>query len=318
MVHVRAPGKVNLALSVGPNGEDGYHDVATVFLAVSLSEDIFAHSAHEFSVGYTGSIDTSGLVGDDTLVHRAARLVAAELTPAQRERLGVAPGDVPGIRIVVEKNVPIAGGMGGGSADAAAALLACDAIWDVGLSKERMWALGAQLGADVPFALQGGAALGTGRGDQLAPVLVSGAFHWVLVPNPSGLSTPAVYAELDRLRADGVVEEPNRPGVEAELLSAVRDGDPHRLAAAMVNDMEAAAFACSPELEADVAAMREHPLALRVMVSGSGPTLAVLTESAAAATELAADLESHGRRALVASGPAAGAHVVRDTPADHS
>lgn len=312
-MHVRAPGKVNLALSVGPRREDGYHDLATVFMAVSLSEELHAHSAAEFSVGYTGPIDTSALTGDDTLVHRAARMIADELTPARRAELGV--DDLPGLRIVVEKHVPIAGGMGGGSADAAAALLACDKAWNTGLSKERLWELGAQLGADVPFALQGGVALGTGRGDVLTPVLSSGEFAWVLVPSDGGLSTPAVYAELDRLRAAGLQLEPSAPGVDASIASALRDGNPRALVEALHNDMEAAAFSLAPELERRAARLSAHPLALRVVVSGSGPTLAVLTESRSAAEALAASLERDGQVAFVAIGPVAGAHFVHDTPA---
>lgn len=314
MVHVRAPGKINLALAVGPLGDDGYHELATVFCAVSLCEELHAHAAREFSVSYTGPIESSGLGGDDTLVHRAARLVAAELTESARERLGVGPDEMPGIRIVVEKHVPIAGGMGGGSADAAAALLACNAIWGAGLGKERLWELAAMLGADVPFALQGAIALGSGHGDVLVPVLHDGAFHIVLVPSEFGLSTPAVYGELDRLRADAVIAA---PAVAPELIAAIRDGDVAALANAVHNDMEVAAFSLAPKLGELAARISAHPNSLRVFVSGSGPTLAVLTASRAHAAALVDALATDNIHAIATTAPVGGAHFVHDTPGVH-
>lgn len=305
MVHVRAPGKVNVALSVGPKADDGYHELATVFQAVSLYEEVYAHAAREFSVEFTGPIDTSGLTSDDTLVHRAAQLVAAELG-----------GEFPGIRIVVEKHVPIAGGMGGGSADAAATLLACDAIWGVGLSKERLWELAAKLGADVPFALQGGTSLGVGRGDVLSPVLTTGEFGWVLVPSESGLSTPAVYGELDRMRAEGLVPNPESPGVNPEVFAALREGNPSRLCVLLHNDLQAAAYSLAPEREQLARWIADRPNSGVSMISGSGPTIAVLTESRMYAAELARDIRAGGHRAIAVHGPVPGAHFVHDTPAD--
>lgn len=316
MVHVRAPGKINLALCVGAVRPDGYHDLATVFQAVSVFEEVHAHTAREFSVEFTGPIDTSMLTGDDTLVHRAARLVAAELTAQQRSQFGVAGDALPGIRIVVEKHVPIAGGMGGGSADAAATLLACNVIWDAGLEKERLLELAAMLGADVPFSMLGGTALGLDRGDQLTPVLTAGELAWVLVPSTFGLSTPAVYAELDRLRSTGEVPNPIEAVVAPDLFAALRGGKPESLVNALTNDLEAAAFSLSPELQKLASSLAERPEVLRCMVSGSGPTLAILTQAGSDAVRLAEELRSAGLPAVAAHGPVSGAHFVHDTPAD--
>ena len=178
-VHARAPGKINLFMRVGALEPDGYHDVATAYQAVSLYEDVLAWHDDEFSVAFGGSIDTSGLPTDaSNLAIRAAKLLA--------RHAGV-PG---GVRLEIDKNVPIAGGMGGGSADAAATLIACDALWGTALPKEELLMLAASLGADVPFALSGGTAIGTGRGDRLSPALATGSFHWVLAVAEFGLSTP--------------------------------------------------------------------------------------------------------------------------------
>ncbi|HLP22531.1 MAG TPA: 4-(cytidine 5'-diphospho)-2-C-methyl-D-erythritol kinase [Microbacteriaceae bacterium] len=315
-VRVRAPGKINVALSVGPLREDGYHDLATVFLAVSLYEEVAAWPARGFTVTYGGSVDTSMLTGDDTLVHRAARLVAAELSAEQRAVWGIGEGGVPGVHIAVEKHVPIAGGMGGGSADAAATLLACNALWNVGLGKERLWELAATLGADVPFALQGGTALGLGRGDELTPVLAGGTFHWVLVPNETGLSTPAVYRELDRLRAEHVVPNPDRAAVAPEVMTALRSGSASGLRDALHNDLQAAAFSLAPELETRVRQFNLHRDAMVTLVSGSGPTLAILAPDQIAARMLVADLRAQGLGAIEVVGPVHGAHFVHEPDED--
>lgn len=289
-VHVRAPGKINLMLHVGAVQSDGYHPLATVFQAVSLYEDVYAHLASELSVSFRGSVDTTGLVGDDTLVHRAARLVAGQLSEAQREALNVAPGHLPGVRIVVEKHVPIAGGMGGGSADAAATLLACNDIWNVGLDRAALIELAAELGADVPFALQGGTAMGVGRGDVLTPLLAGAQSHWVLVTAPFGLSTPAVYGQLDIMRAAG--NAPSRldhPTVPAETITAIRDGDYPAYSSVLDNDLQIAAFTLEPRLREQVRRL-EQQTALGAIVSGSGPTIALLAPDEDSAQRVAAEV----------------------------
>ncbi|MHA7985943.1 4-(cytidine 5'-diphospho)-2-C-methyl-D-erythritol kinase [Rathayibacter sp. CAU 1779] len=300
-VHARAPGKVNLYLGVGSVGDDGYHDVATVYQAVSLYEDVRVWPASRVTVSFSGPIDCSGLPTDDSnIAVRAARLVA--------EAAGVSGG----VRIEIEKNVPIAGGMGGGSADAAATLIACDALWSAGLSRDHLHRLAAQLGADVPFALAGGTAIGLGRGDELSPVLTQGRFEWVLVLPHGELSTPAVYRELDlhRERHAGelgpVVEHPS---VSTELLQALRAGEPAMLAENLANDLQAPAIHLSDEL-ADVLELGERSGALAGLVSGSGPTIAFLAEDRESAIDLQIALSAAQLRAVRVSAPVHGARVM--------
>ncbi|WP_353827139.1 4-(cytidine 5'-diphospho)-2-C-methyl-D-erythritol kinase [Agromyces sp. SYSU T0242] len=308
-VHVRAPGKVNLFMRVGAAGEDGYHDVATAYQAVSLYEDVRAWPDDEFSVGFSGSVDTTDLPTDaSNLAIRAAKLLA--------RHAGV-PG---GVRLEIDKHVPIAGGMGGGSADAAGTLVACDALWGTALPKEELHALAASLGADVPFALTGGTAIGTGRGDRLSPALATGSFHWVLVVADHGLSTPAVYHEVDRLRdagldpdwrdgVHGVRAGLDSPTVDAEVLQALRAGDPRKLASALHNDLQAASISLDPTL-ATTLNVGEQNGALAAIVSGSGPTVAMLVDDADSALELQVGLSAAGRRALHVHGPVHGARVM--------
>ncbi|MDF2575784.1 MAG: 4-(cytidine 5-diphospho)-2-C-methyl-D-erythritol kinase [Agromyces sp.] len=298
-VHVRAPGKINLFMRVGAVQSDGYHDVATAYQAVSLYEDVRAWPDDEFSVAFSGSVDTSGLPTDaSNLAIRAAKLLA---------RTAGVPG---GVRLEIEKHVPIAGGMGGGSADAAATLIACDTMWGTALSKEELHGLAAKLGADVPFAMSGGTAIGTGRGDRLSPALATGSFHWVLAVAEFGLSTPAVYGELDRQRAEKqrpvAVDAP--PVVAASVLQALRAGDAHRLADALHNDLQPAALALAPGL-GGILELGETHGALAGIVSGSGPTVAFLTEDAGSAIDLQVALSAARLTAVHVHGPVHGARV---------
>ncbi|NHI17374.1 4-(cytidine 5'-diphospho)-2-C-methyl-D-erythritol kinase [Microbacterium excoecariae] len=300
-VRVRAPGKINLFLEVGALQPDGYHELATAFQAVSLYEDLVATPSDDFTIEVSGTVDVSGVPTDDrNLALRAARLLAAET------------GHPGGVHLDVRKEVPVAGGMGGGSADAAAALVACDALWGTGLSSRQLHALGARLGADVPFALQGGTAVGSGRGDRLSPALARGRFEWVIVPNPDGLSTPEVYAELDRQRAGGgaVIPAPAEvPVVDPDVLHALVAGDARRLAGALANDLQAPALRMRRDL-AEVLDLGEREGALAGIVSGSGPTLAFLAESAEDARGLQQMFARRGHEALHVSAPAHGARVV--------
>ncbi len=302
-VHVRAPGKINVFLRVGAVMDDGYHDVATAYQAVSLYEDVRAYPADDFSVSFRGSIDTSGLPTDETnLALRAARLLAART------------GHGGGVRLEIEKHVPIAGGMGGGSADAAATLVACDALWGTELGREELLALAAQLGADVPFALVGGTAIGTGRGDRLSPALATGQFHWVLALPETELSTPAVYAELDRHRrrhAGEIAPAPAAPTVDAAVLQALRAGDPAMLADALANDLQAPAIHLAPAI-AEVLELGELNGALAGIVSGSGPTVAFLTADLDSALDLQIALSAARVHAVRAIGPVHGARIVGD------
>jgi len=299
-VHVRAPGKINVYLGVGEVMADGYHEVATAYQAVSLYEEVFASESAEFSVSFRGSIDCSGLPTDETnLAVRAARLLATHT------------GYTGGVRLEIEKNVPIAGGMGGGSADAAAALVACDALWGAGVPREELHELAALLGADVPFALAGGTAIGTGRGEELSPALARGTFHWVLALPEAQLSTAAVYGELDRHRERHHAELALKrvPAVEPTVLQALRAGDPHLLAEVLSNDLQAAAIHLAPELAA-VLETGERAGALAGIVSGSGPTVAFLAEDGDSALDLQIALSASGLRAHRVTGPVHGARLV--------
>ena len=300
VVHVRAPGTSNVFMKVGALLDDGYHEVATAYQAISLYEEVHARPADDFSVRFSGPIDCSGLATDGSnLAIRAARLLA---------RVADYRG---GVALEIEKHVPIAGGMGGGSADAAATLLACDHLWGTGLGRDELHSLAAELGADVPFALMGDTAVGTGRGDQLSPALAQGTFHWVLVLADLGLSTPDVYAELDRHRerhVHDIAPAPVQPTVDVEVLQALRAGDPHRLAEYLHNDLQAPALHLAPELARTLEA-GERAGALASLVSGSGPTVAFLVADADAALELQVELSAGGHQVIRATGPVHGARV---------
>lgn len=300
-VTVRAPGKLNVALLVGALRDDGYHEVATAYQAVSLFEDVRATPATEFSVSFGGPIDTSGLEADDrNLAVRAARLLAA------------ATGYDSGVHLHIDKHVPIAGGMGGGSADAAAALVACDALWQTGLTRDELLGLAARLGADVPFAMQGGTAIGTGRGSELSPALSTGTFHWVLALSDEGMSTPGTYRALDehrdRHRGD-IAPIIDAPVVPEAVLHALRSGDALALADAVRNDLQPAALRLRPDL-AHTLEVGERGGALAGIVSGSGPTIAFLVGHVEQAIDLQVTLSAAGTRALRVTGPVPGARIL--------
>jgi 4-diphosphocytidyl-2-C-methyl-D-erythritol kinase len=301
VVHARAPGKINVFLKVGALLDDGYHDVATAYQAVSLYEDIRATVADDFSVSFTGPIDTSGLATDGSnLAIKAATLLA--------HRAGYRGG----VHLEIEKHVPIAGGMGGGSADAAATLLACDSLWGTDLTREDLLELATQLGSDVPFAFTGGTAIGTGRGDQLSPALAKGSFQWVLALADFGMSTPLVYSELDRHRdrhAQDIFPASTQPQVDANVLQALRAGDPHMLAEVLHNDLQAPALHLKPGLGA-VIELGEENGALAGMISGSGPTVAFLAANLDAALELQIALSAARLTVVRATGPVHGARLI--------
>ena len=298
-VHVRAPGKLNLFFEVGDAQDDGYHEVASAYQAVSLYEDLWAEPDDEFTVSISGTVDVSGVPADDrNLALRAARLVAQKI------------GHTGGVHLEIVKHVPVAGGMGGGSADAAAALVACDALWGAELGTAQLHQLAARLGADVPFSLMGGTAIGTGRGDQLSPALAKGRFDWVVVPSDAGLSTPEVYAHLDALRTrPDIISATRAPAVDPGVLHALRAGDPVVLAEHVRNDLQAAALSLRPELR-EALELGEQAGALAGMVSGSGPTLAFLAGDPESALELQVVLSAAGYEALHVHGPVHGARVL--------
>lgn len=293
-VRVRAPAKINLYLAVGDLREDGYHDLVTVFHAVDLADEVTVRPARRTAVRTTPSHGVPN--GTKNLAGAAARLLAT------RAKVG---GPVA---IDIAKQIPVAGGMAGGSADAAAALVGCAALWEAGLDRRDLSELARELGADVPFALAGGTALGTGRGDLLSPVMTRARLHWVLAISDRGLPTPQVFAELDRLRTQG---NPPRVGSVDTMLAALAGADPARIAAALGNDLQAAAISLHPELRRTLRA-GEAAGALGGVVSGSGPTVALLCADAESAGAVAAELAGSGtcRSVRVAAGPAPGARVV--------
>ena len=294
-VTVRVPAKVNLELLVGPRRDDGYHGLSTVFHAVSLYDDITVSVADEWGVSVSGALARGVPEDGDNLAMRAARLVQARF-------------DVEPVHISIRKGIPVSGGMAGGSADAAATLVALDHLWGLDLDREEVEELGADLGSDVPFLVAGGTAMGSGRGEMLAPVLARGTYHWVFALAEGGLSTPAVYAECDRLRGDADVPD---PVATPALMSALRSGDPRELAPQLTNDLQEAAISLRPDLGEVLAAGMEYG-ALGGIVSGSGPTTAFLVEDNEAGIDLAVALTASGvvRDVRRASGPVHGAHVI--------
>ncbi len=303
VVHTRAPGKINVFLKVGALLDDGYHDVAIAYQAVSLYEDVRASRADDFSVAISGTVELSRVPADGSnIAIKAARLLARRT------------GYRGGVHLEIDKHVPVTGGMGGGSADAAAALLACDALWGTALPREDMLELAAELGADVPFAFTGGTAIGTGRGDQLSPALAKGQFQWVLALADFGLSTPAVYSELDNHRdrhAQDIFPAQVAPSVDANVLQALRAGDPHMLAECLYNDLQAPALHLEPSL-AQTLELGEQNGALAGIVSGSGPTVAFLAADLDSALELQIALSAARLTVVRATGPVHGARIVND------
>lgn len=297
-VTVRVPAKVNLHLGVGPVRKDGYHELVTVYQAISLYDEVTVEPAGNLSVHVTGEGADDLPLDDDNLAVRAVRAVAALL------------GRSPDVAITVRKGIPVAAGLAGGSADAAAALVAADTLWGGGLDRVTLEGLAAGVGSDVAFLLRGGSALGTGRGEVISPVLGTGQYHWVLAVADVGLSTPAVYSELDRLRDAGPTP---RAGEPDGVLTALRAGDVPALGTVLTNDLQAATLKLRPQLRQVLDAGRELA-AVGTVVSGSGPTVAMLARDANESVRIASALSGMGlcRTVRRAQGPVAGARVVDD------
>ncbi|MFJ5121432.1 4-(cytidine 5'-diphospho)-2-C-methyl-D-erythritol kinase [Kitasatospora sp. NPDC088548] len=306
MITVRVPAKVNVQLGVGGLRADGYHDLANVFFAVALGDEVTATAAtpgEGVTLSCSGPDAAAVPLDDSNLAARAARLLAAHH--------GLA---APDVRLHIAKAIPVAGGMAGGSADGAAALIACDALWGLRTPFETLLELAAELGSDVPFALVGGVALGRGRGEILEPLPVGGTFHWVFAVADGGLSTPAVFRECDRLRDEAGTgstdTEVPTPDADPALLAALADGDAVALAAALANDLQQAALSLRPAL-ADTLRAGTEAGAIGALVSGSGPTCAFLTKDADSAAAVAEALRASGacRTAHATYGPVAGAGI---------
>ena len=298
-VVVRVPGKVNLQLSVGPKESDGFHGVVTVFQAISIYDDVTV-TKREPGAGLSIEIagdHTHGVPADETnLAVRAARLMC------KKYDLGA------DLEIKIHKSIPVAGGMAGGSADAAATIVAIDGLFALGLSREEMQKIGSALGSDVPFMLSGGTAVGRGRGDEVTAALSRGAYHWVLAVSSVGLSTPAVYGECDRLRAGMQIATPH---VSDQLLQSLLTADSVTVGKSLVNDLQPAACSLRPALRLILDVGQEYG-ALGSIVSGSGPTVAFLVNDEEHGLDLAVALTSSGVVGSVvrASGPVHGAKVV--------
>jgi 4-diphosphocytidyl-2-C-methyl-D-erythritol kinase len=298
-VTVRVPAKVNLQLSVGPREANGYHNLVSVFQAVSIFDDVTitkSHAGSGVTISVTGE-QTHGVPEDGSnLAVKAAHLIA--------EKFDI---DVD-VHIEVKKSIPVAGGMAGGSADAAATLVAMDALYKLEATREELLELGGQLGSDVPFMIAGGTAVGTGRGDQLTAALSRGTYHWVFALSTVGLSTPAVYSECDRMRAELEIADPK---VSDSLMQALLSGDPELVGRALTNDLQNPACSLRPALSLVLEVGRDYG-ALGAIVSGSGPTVAFLVANEEAGLDLAVALTASGVVGSVAraTGPVHGARVI--------
>jgi 4-diphosphocytidyl-2-C-methyl-D-erythritol kinase len=295
-ITVRVPAKLNLQLAVGPPRADGYHDLVTVFHAVSLFDQVTVEPAGRDGITVTGEgADRVPADGDNLALRAVAALRAVVPDRGQ-------------VHVTIAKRIPVAAGLAGGSADAAAALLACNELWGTGLTPGQLRGLGAAVGSDVAFALLGGTAVGRGRGEQLTPALVPATqYHWVLAFADGQLSTPAVYGALDRIRDD----PPDQPDLDAALMAALRSGDATRVGERLSNDLQPAAVSLFPALRKTLAAGLELG-ALGALVAGSGPTCVFLAANAERALELAVSLSGAGvcRSVARVSGPVPGAAVV--------
>lgn len=310
-VTARVPAKVNLQLAVGPARADGYHGLVTVFHAVSLFDEVTVAPAERDSITVTGE-GASEVPADGG--NLAAKAVAALLAAA-----GPGVRDSPGTAIRIAKRIPVAAGLAGGSGDAAAALVACNELWRAGLSQHDLCEIAGSLGSDVTFALIGGTAVGTGRGEQVTPALTAGTFHWVLAFADGGLATADVYAAFDRIQARAGQPAPpgldgpaaRAPAPDKALMAALRAGDPAALGKCLSNDLQAAALSLRPGLRRAVA-VGEELGALGAIVSGSGPTCAYLARDARHAKAVAVGLTGAGvcRSVACAVGPVPGATVI--------
>jgi 4-diphosphocytidyl-2-C-methyl-D-erythritol kinase len=295
-VEIQVPAKVNLQLSVGPKKADGYHEVVTVFQAISLMDTLRISHADKFGISIKGDYTNGVPLDQSNLVYKAVELMSEKFDTDKT------------IDIEINKSIPVAGGMAGGSADAAATLLGIDALYGLGLSKDELGEVARKLGSDVPFMLHGGTAVGRGHGDEITPALSRGTYHWVIAVSSNGLSTPAVYGECDRLRTGLDIKDPS---LNDELLQALLSGDSTRVGKSLNNDLQAAAISLRPALRLILDTGQEYG-ALGGIVSGSGPSVAFLVADEDHSLDLAVALTSSGVVGSVAraQGPVTGAKVI--------
>ncbi|MBU3643127.1 MAG: 4-(cytidine 5'-diphospho)-2-C-methyl-D-erythritol kinase [Candidatus Nanopelagicaceae bacterium] len=295
-VEVQAPAKVNLQLSVGPKEADGYHQVVTVFQAVSLMDVLKISESDQFAISIKGDYTTGVPLDQSNLVFKAVQLMSEKFDTSTK------------LDVEINKSIPVAGGMAGGSADAAATLLGIDQLYGLGLTKDELGEVARNLGSDVPFMLHGGTAVGRGHGDEITPALSRGTYHWVIAVSSSGLSTPAVYGECDRLRTGLDIKAPS---LNDELLQSLLSGDSVRVGKSLNNDLQAAACSLRPALRLILDTGNEYG-ALGGIVSGSGPSVAFLVADEDHSLDLAVALTSSGVVGSVAraQGPVPGAKVI--------
>jgi 4-diphosphocytidyl-2-C-methyl-D-erythritol kinase len=295
-VEVQAPAKVNLQLSVGPKEADGYHQVITVFQAVSLMDVIKISESDQFGISIKGDYTTGVPLDQSNLIFKAVQLMSEKFDTSTS------------LDFEINKSIPVAGGMAGGSADAAASLLGIDQLYGLGLTKDELAEVAREIGSDVPFMLHGGTAVGRGRGDEITPALSRGTYHWVIAVSSSGLSTPAVYGECDRLRTGLDIKAPT---LNDELLQSLLSGDSVRVGKSLNNDLQAAACSLRPALRLILDTGQEYG-ALGGIVSGSGPSVAFLVADEDHSLDLAVALTSSGVVGSVAraQGPVPGAKVI--------
>jgi 4-diphosphocytidyl-2-C-methyl-D-erythritol kinase len=295
-VTVRVPGKVNVYLGVGPREFSGYHELATIFQAVGIYDEVTVSAADSLTISGLGAFADRIPTDETNLAWKAAELVAR------------ACGEEPNVHIQIDKSIPIAAGMAGGSADAAATLVACDTYWNAGIPRDQLDAMAATLGSDVPFMLHGGCALGVGRGDVLSPVMIRGSFHWVFATFDEGLSTAQIYEKTDELRG---LEFEAEPEVPTELLSALARGDAPALGRLLHNDLQLAATTSRPQLGRVLEQGIDYG-ALGAIVSGSGPTCSFLVRDESSAIDLVVALKASGLvdDVLRTHGPVHGARVI--------
>ena len=295
-VEVQVPAKVNLQLSVGPKQSDGFHEVVTVFQAISISDSVRIKKGNEFNLSISGDYTSGVPLDQENLVYKAIKLMASRFDVDES------------LEIAINKSIPVAGGLAGGSADAAATLVGIDTLYGLGLTKDELSEIARQLGSDVPFMLHGGTAIGRGHGDEVTPALSRGNYHWVIAVSSTGLSTPAVYAECDRLRTGLDIKA---PALNEELLQALLSGDATRVGKSLSNDLQSAACSIRPALRLILDTGQEYG-ALGGIVSGSGPSVAFLVADEDHSLDLAVALTSSGVVGSVAraQGPVHGAKVI--------
>lgn len=303
MIRASAPGKLNIYFAVGPLRPDGYHSVASVYQALNLSEVVSVEPSDKWEVEITGNFSAD----QKKMIPSAEQNLVVKAAMALAKAAGIS--NPQPMKYLIQKQIPVAGGMAGGSADAAASLLATNEAWCLGLDTNALHEIAADLGADVPFSLFGTTAIGTGTGTQLRSI-ESVNLNWVMVQSDSTLRTPVVFEKLDEIRrARG--EDPAsiaEPTISQSLLHALTQG-PAEVAEHMRNDLHEAALSLIPQL-GELESLGERLGALRSMISGSGPTFEMLAADQDSAVKLASDLRQRGHRAVACHGPVSGARLL--------